>query len=80
MDSRLNFPNQSGFIPRGEYAISYGDTQIIFLGGNGVGFTEPSDDPWFSAHVPHFEPGMNQTFYQFDHLANPMGCVSQVRQ
>jgi len=80
MDSRLRHPDQSGFQPRSEYNVSNGDTFLLFLRGNKVEFAQPCDDPWFSAHV-RFDNASSSTqmVYRSDHLANPLGCIEQVR-
>jgi hypothetical protein len=77
MDTRLNYPDQTSFLPRAEYNISHGDTQVMFLRGNGVYFVQQSDDSWLSAHLRKYDSLNNQTYFTFDHLAHPMGCISQ---
>ncbi|KAF2183637.1 hypothetical protein K469DRAFT_667831 [Zopfia rhizophila CBS 207.26] len=78
MDSRMDVPNQSLFIPRPEFNVSDGDTKLLFLNANGISFTAPCDDPWFSAHKPYAERlQQNRTFYRPDYLASPVGCVEQ---
>ncbi|KAI1279385.1 hypothetical protein F5Y07DRAFT_387531 [Xylaria sp. FL0933] len=54
---------------------THGDGSIIFLSSNNVLFTDPCDDPIFSAHVPQDEAGL--TWYVEDHLAGVLGCLEQ---
>lgn len=61
-----------------------GDTSIIFLVGNGVVFSEQTDDDWY--RVSTFYSTARSTanhddkrvpFYRPDEAASPLGCVSQ---
>lgn len=59
------------------------DTTMIFLSGNGVGFFERTNDPWYHATTlgdtkgsPN-EDGGEFRVYQPDEAASPMGCTSQ---
>ncbi|KAF2266955.1 hypothetical protein CC78DRAFT_566402 [Lojkania enalia] len=78
LDERVPFPDQSTFLPRVEFNRSDGDLQFIFLSGNRILFSEPTDDPWFSAHEPYTIPRSTDLGgYLSDHLASPMGCIEQ---
>ncbi|KAF2728729.1 hypothetical protein EJ04DRAFT_516392 [Polyplosphaeria fusca] len=78
MDERLPTVDQSIFVPRDEFNRTDGDTQLLWLNGNRIIFSEPCDDPWFSAHEPYTIPGSNDTSgFLPDHLGVPMGCIEQ---
>ncbi|KAI1419513.1 hypothetical protein F5Y12DRAFT_793652 [Xylaria sp. FL1777] len=61
--------------PIPEMNNTQGDGSIIFLSSNNVLFTEPCDDPIFSAHIPQNEAGI--IWYVEDHLAGVLGCLEQ---
>lgn len=75
------------FIPSPEFNRSDADVNLSFLSVNSVKFTEPVDDPLFSAHQPYFFPSAdynlffsepeNMTYYTSDNLANVIGCTDQ---
>lgn len=75
------------FIPSPDFNRSDADVNLSFLSVNSVMFTEPVDDPMFSAHQPHFLPSAdsnltfyepeNKTYYTSDNLANVIGCTDQ---
>lgn len=75
------------FIPSPDFNRSDADVNLSFLSVNSVKFTEPVDDPLFSAHRPHFFPSddsnmnfyepENKTYYTSDNLANVIGCTDQ---
>lgn len=79
-DSRIDWPDQSDFRPRTEFKVTDGDAFMLFLFANSIIFTEPSDDPWFSAHKTwSFDAGdYNVTGYSADYLGTVVGCVEQV--
>ncbi|KAF2120677.1 hypothetical protein BDV96DRAFT_272103 [Lophiotrema nucula] len=79
MDERIaDIPDQSIFVPRDEFNRTDGDTQFVFLSGNRVLFSQPCDDPWFSAHEPYLVPNTTSVNgFLSDHLAVPMGCIEQ---
>jgi hypothetical protein len=77
MDSRLDYPDQSSFIPRKEFNTSAGDIFMMFLSAHETTFSSPCDDPWFSAHRSRVT-NYNRTIYRSDYLMNPVGCVEQV--
>ena len=53
-------------------AVGEGDIDILFLQSN-VGYLEPVDDPWFSAH----EYDDVNKWYTADQNPSPLGCVTQ---
>lgn len=75
------------FIPSPEFNRSDADVNVSFLSVNSIRFTEPVDDPLFSAHQPYYFPSgdSNRTFYEpedktyytADNLANVIGCTDQ---
>ena len=59
-----------------------GDSCIIFLSGNGVLFTERSEDDWYKATRPSVEltrtaDPFTYSAFIFDEAASPLGCVQQ---
>ena len=81
------------FIPSPEFNRSDADVGLCFFSVNGKLFTEPVDDPLFSAHQPYSLPSVgrvesvatnqvldvveNKTYYTSDNLANVIGCTHQ---
>ncbi|KAI0539521.1 hypothetical protein GGR58DRAFT_464596 [Xylaria digitata] len=63
------------WFPIPEMNNTEGDGSIIFISSNNALFTEPCDDPVFSAHVPQDEAGI--IWYVEDHLAGVLGCLEQ---
>lgn len=60
-----------------------GDIILIFLSGNGVWFSEPSDDDWYRANVSegpivmYDVPENTTSYYRPDEDASPMACLEQ---
>ncbi|KAF2192069.1 hypothetical protein K469DRAFT_555931 [Zopfia rhizophila CBS 207.26] len=78
MDPRVPIVDQTRFLPRAEFNVSDGDLKIMFMMTNAMRFSEPCNDPWFSAHRAYVDPLVhNKTLYLSDNLASPMGCVEQ---
>ncbi|KAH8885562.1 hypothetical protein GQ53DRAFT_845545 [Thozetella sp. PMI_491] len=75
-------PDQSEFIPGVDLQHPNGDSEVLFLVGNGVRFKQKMDDDWYRATVPGpqtFYGNVNgtETSYQPAEAASPMGCVQQ---
>ncbi|KAK8030199.1 hypothetical protein PG993_011490 [Apiospora rasikravindrae] len=73
---------RGSFLPRKELLRPDGDTEIIFLSGNGVLFNRKMTDDWYRATVPSYtlsKPSTKETqqSYLFETAASPMGCVRQ---
>ncbi|TGJ78401.1 hypothetical protein E0Z10_g10374 [Xylaria hypoxylon] len=67
----------SSWLPIREFNNTHGDGTIFFLSSNSVVFTEPCDDPVFSAHVPRGVTNSSSTVYVEDNLAGVLGCLEQ---
>ncbi|KAK8112477.1 hypothetical protein PG984_013003 [Apiospora sp. TS-2023a] len=73
---------EGSFIPRKELVRADGDTELIFLSGNGVMFDRKMADPWYQATVPSLTYAKDAVkvriqSYIFGQAASPMGCVRQ---
>ncbi|KAI1743530.1 hypothetical protein F4680DRAFT_347287 [Xylaria scruposa] len=69
--------NISGWIPDPEFNNTHGDGTLFFLSSNNLAFTEPCDDPVFSAHIP--STYLNSTVYLEDNISGVLGCLEQVQ-
>ncbi|KAI8626227.1 hypothetical protein F5Y19DRAFT_488512 [Xylariaceae sp. FL1651] len=65
-----------GWLPDPEFNNTQGDGTIFFLSSNDLQFTEPCDDPIFSAHVQGSRRNGNTVFLE-DHTAGVLGCLEQ---
>ncbi|KAI1734534.1 hypothetical protein F4680DRAFT_470779 [Xylaria scruposa] len=71
-----------GFIPIDEMARTDADVYLVFLSGNGVLFTEPSDDLWYhTSKTPLLinlqDQGLGVPLYAPQEPASPLGCANQ---
>lgn len=71
-----------GFQPIPELQIASADLMLVFLSANDIGFVEPSNDDWYSAHVslpqpyaPRDAPGQLSLYYRDDPV-RVLGCTS----
>jgi hypothetical protein len=69
-------------MPVSELSRSDGDLVLIFLSGNGVLFSQPTDDGWYRATTQNFnltQEGFSGTApaYRPDEAAFPMACLEQ---
>lgn len=62
------------------------DLYLIFLSGNGVGFYDPTEDPWYRTFIPwknttaianDVAGQWYKTVYRPEEAASPMGCIQQ---
>ena len=74
----------AGFTSIPELMRTDADTILMFLSANNIMYTEPTDDPWYSAHIiagPVYDlngAAMGSTeLYQADNAASPLGCTVQ---
>ncbi|KAH8896772.1 hypothetical protein GQ53DRAFT_819035 [Thozetella sp. PMI_491] len=72
----------SQFVPIDSILRNDSDVSLFFLSGNGVWFTQPSDDPWYRARNKVFEQysttgSTSIPLYAFDEPASAMACVQQ---
>ncbi|KAI8630387.1 hypothetical protein F5Y19DRAFT_474166 [Xylariaceae sp. FL1651] len=71
----------SAFYANPELIEAGGDINIIFLSGNGILFSEPSNDTWYHATTPgavYTSSGFGSLQgYRLNEAASPMGCVEQ---
>jgi hypothetical protein len=79
VDYYLGSEETSSWNPAPEFYRDDADAIMFFLQGNTVLAARPTDDPFFSAHVPFIQPGYygNETFYLFDNPANVLACTEQ---
>jgi hypothetical protein len=62
------------------------DVSLVFLATGGMTFTEPVDDPWYSAHQPLMNVTMDGSdkgylqLYSADSPASVLGCTTQYQQ
>jgi hypothetical protein len=56
-----------------------GEVTLMMLNPNGVKYTAPVDDPWFSAHnqVNITTQTVSMTVWMPDYLVNMLGCIDQ---
>ncbi|KAI1360100.1 hypothetical protein F5Y08DRAFT_349023 [Xylaria arbuscula] len=85
VDSGRFVINRSDFIPLDSIFPTDGDIYMLFLSGNGVTHTKPSEDEWYRVSPkPLFFPPLAATssptqieFYLPSEEASPLGCVVQ---
>ncbi|KAH0545286.1 hypothetical protein FGG08_000585 [Glutinoglossum americanum] len=56
-----------------------GDVTVIYLSMNGITFTKPSYDPFFSATFPAVDDRDGRTYYLKDYYATSLACVDQLQ-
>jgi hypothetical protein len=52
-----------------------GDPNLVIVAPNAVSYTEPVDDPFYSAHRSQYIPLLSKPVYTSDNFLNVMGCV-----
>ncbi|KAK8040074.1 hypothetical protein PG993_008485 [Apiospora rasikravindrae] len=75
-------PEASEFVPNGAVESTDGDVLLVFLSGNGVVFTQESNDPWYRATriggpLEASQSGGTSNAYLTTEAASPLGCVQQ---
>lgn len=53
------------------------DTDLFFLSANRIAFTEPTSDPWFSAHTPTADELDSPLYWADARAASALACTSQ---
>src|SRR5436190_1699980 len=74
--TRSGISTGSTFMPIDELKREDGDLSLFWLSSYFMMYTEPIDDPFFSAHVV-LDKKANPRFYSPDRWANVIGCVDQ---
>jgi hypothetical protein len=73
--------DMNDFYPLPEMQSENKDLVIVMLWKNSMGYGEPVNDPFFSAHDQEevgTTGGTNETWYYSDSIASAMGCTQQV--
>ena len=72
-------PSDSTWQPIPALSRDDADTSIFFLSSNGIGYSAPVEDPWFSATTKANYSGLdgNGDLYETDYLVNVLACIDQ---
>lgn len=75
-------PSLSAFLPIPDLTKLDGDIALVFLSGNGVVFSQPTNDDWYRANTPsttRSATGLSGDVQAFrsEEAASPLGCVEQ---
>ena len=71
----VNTPVEKSWTPIQQLNRTDAEVSLYFLGADSISFTEPVDDPWFSAH--RALEIKDQTYYLSDTIMRIVGCAEQ---
>jgi hypothetical protein len=78
--SQAQAGTSEGWVPGPVLSRTDAEVGIFFLAPNGIQFSKPSDDPWFSAHFNVSLPSyasINLDFWLSDEYVNVLACTDQ---